>query len=338
MLEQLSLINFEAHEQDTYQFSPTVTSLVGPTDSGKSSIVRCLRWVCLNTPVGTPFLRWGADFVRAVLKFDGHTLVRRAGDKNIYKLDKAKSAAFGRSVPPDIEKLLNVSELNFQQQIEGPFWLSQSAPQVSRALNAVIDLGVIDDVMAYIASKAREAKAAVTLTEERREAAKKEKEALAHVPRLGKLFAQVEVAEAEQERIKGREALLYTLVQQVKALDRQAGKAKQLADMAIAAQEAASKASEAQRRRKALFDVVSWLRNAQEQAKRPPLDDTPYQEAYGKWKVSWERLRNLGMLRKDLRAATLCLDVIRKRADDLQKEAANALGEVCPLCGSPTAK
>ena len=338
MLESLELFNFEAHERRLIEFSPTLTTLCGKTDSGKSSIVRALRWVTMNVPAGTPFMRWGTAYVRAILKFDGHLLIRRAGDKNVYKLDGKKSAAFGRNVPDGIASLLNISDLNFQRQIEGPFWLSQSAPQVSRELNAIIDLGVIDEVMAYVASKARQAKAAVEVCQERIDSAQKQLDSLAGIPKLAKLFAVVEAAEAEKERISATEGALYTLVQQIKALEVKAAASKKLEQAAVNAQKAANQALEAQRRKKGLFDAVNWLRNALAQMKRLPLDDMPFQEAYKQWQVVMQKWQGLESLLGEYTLATAGLERTKRKAESLQAEAVSLLGEVCPLCNSRIGK
>ncbi len=58
-LVSLQLVNFQVHTGLIIDFSPGITTIVGPTDHGKSSILRALRWVCLNDLSGEQFIREG---------------------------------------------------------------------------------------------------------------------------------------------------------------------------------------------------------------------------------------------------------------------------------------
>jgi exonuclease SbcC len=208
MIESLRLRNFQPHSDRTIEFDKYVTTIVGPTDRGKSAILRALRWICFNRPAGDDFLQFGRKFVSVILKIDGHKIRRRRGDKNLYELDGAPFVAFGTNVPPEIAQLLNVGETNFQGQGDGPFWLGESPATAAKKLNAVVDLSIIDRSLGAIATTVRREKTAVDLTRERLTAAKQRLETLAWVPEF----------DAELGELEGRAAKLRARRAQIDAM------------------------------------------------------------------------------------------------------------------------
>jgi len=161
-IKQLILENFQAHRHSVFDFSDGITTIVGPTDTGKSAIVRALRWICANDLSGDAFITEGQKSTRVtlVVEEDGeiHTLRRtkgRDGSNNTYSLDGEVYKSFGTSVPDDIARLLHLGPLNFQNQHDSPFWLSQTAGEVSRSLNSIVNLSAIDESLTRVASIVR---------------------------------------------------------------------------------------------------------------------------------------------------------------------------------------
>lgn len=161
MFEKLILKNFQPHKKLVIEFDDHVTCIIGPTDVGKSAIVRALRWICLNKIGSKRFISWWAKSTTVSLTVDGHVVKRSKGKANLYKLDGQVYKAFGTTVPDPIARLLNVSEENFQRQIDPPLWLSSSPAQVGRELNRIVNLDVIDSTLTSIARSKREAQTKV---------------------------------------------------------------------------------------------------------------------------------------------------------------------------------
>lgn len=184
MFESLTLRNFQCHTKLTINFDPRITVLTGSTDVGKSAVLRALRWVCQNEPTGTEFITHDKDFSKAVLKVDGHKITRKVGTSNEYKLDEKVFKAFGRDVPTTIAHLIKTTDDNFQAQLDAPFWFHLSPGQVSKELNRIINLGVIDETLSWLASETRRAKSVVEVTKERLQEAKQAKQQLAWVPHM----------------------------------------------------------------------------------------------------------------------------------------------------------
>lgn len=177
-LEQLSLVNFQTHRKLVVELDPHVTVFIGRSDVGKSAILRALRWLCTNKPSGLAFRRDGAAYVKVTLRADGKQISRKNGTGNLYRLESKQFRAFGTSVPTEIQKLLNISEVNFQGQHLAPFWFSDSPGQVSKALNQIVNLGDIDKTLSNLSSELKKSKLLVETSAERLQAAKEEKKSL----------------------------------------------------------------------------------------------------------------------------------------------------------------
>lgn len=178
MLEYIDLENFQAHIGLKIVFDPRITTIVGPTDAGKSSIIRALGWVTLGGPVAVP-ANYGTKVARVAIGVDGHTVIRQWGeDKNLYQLDDTEFKAFRGVVPGELAQLLCMSEVNFQRQLDQPYWLSATPGEVARQLNRIINLDIIDRVLGGANTVCRQATAEV-------EAARKVSVSLAQAYRAG---------------------------------------------------------------------------------------------------------------------------------------------------------
>lgn len=87
-LQSVRLENFQSHQDTSIQFDQGLNVIVGQSDSGKTAVLRGLRWALFNLPRGTDFLKVGADFVRVTVTLtNGTKIVReRTSSKNRYKI------------------------------------------------------------------------------------------------------------------------------------------------------------------------------------------------------------------------------------------------------------
>ena len=168
MLKKLVLRNFQKHRKLVIEFDPHVTTIVGPSDAGKSTIIRALRWVSLNKPQGTKFTTWGEESVKVTLQTAQENISRARGpSSNTYRLESAVFKAFGDTVPSGITTTLRITPTNFQRQHDLPYWFSLSAGQVGKELNQIVNLEVIDKTLATIAARKRKTEGEVVYTKER---------------------------------------------------------------------------------------------------------------------------------------------------------------------------
>jgi DNA repair exonuclease SbcCD ATPase subunit len=171
---------------------------VGESYQGKSNVIRAFKWAALNRPAGTHFIRWGSKQCLVRIDVGKHKIVRmRARKDNVYSVDGHALHAFGNNVPVSVSKILNLSNLNFQTQQEIPhgegplFWFALSPGQVSKRLNHIVNLDVIDRTLTNLQSESRKAHMSLEVCRERRDEAEKKAEVLSFVGRMDRDWQQV---------------------------------------------------------------------------------------------------------------------------------------------------
>lgn len=152
MLTKLKLTNFQTHENTTIEFDK-ITTIIGSNGAGKSSIVRSLDLLFNNYPRGTSYITHGAEECEVKAKLDNKTIRRVRGKVNEYYLDEKKFNAFGSEVPDDIKEFVNINELNIQKQLDSALWFHLSPLEISRKLNKIVNLDLIDGVLKDVASQ-----------------------------------------------------------------------------------------------------------------------------------------------------------------------------------------
>lgn len=202
-LTRLVLRNFQRHRKLVLPLSSQVTTIIGDTDAGKSAVLRALRWACRNKPNGADFVRHGQKRCRVLVRTEGHKIERRRGKENSYFLDGSELKAFGSDVPSPVQKVLRLTDLNFQLQHDPPFWFALSAGELAQRLNEIVNLSKIDSFHKRIRAGQSKAKAEV---EVRREAARKLKAELLGMRPVEQFLQELEKLEkieAQLEKLKG---------------------------------------------------------------------------------------------------------------------------------------
>lgn len=162
-IKQVTLENFQSHVSTTIKPAPPgqLTVITGPSDSGKTAILRALRWVFMNEPQGTDFIRAGASFARVIVEHENGIVVRHrtTGGTNRYLVnsldgDAEKYEGFGNGVPLEAQEVTGVRpvtigdlelNLNIAEQLSGPFLGSSiSAPARAKVLGKLAGTEEID--------------------------------------------------------------------------------------------------------------------------------------------------------------------------------------------------
>lgn len=196
MIDKVEILNFTTQKKCDIEFGPYVTTLVGSSFTGKSTILRAIRFACMNKPSGDKMISWGKEKTRVRVTIDGKKITRRKGKNiNSYKLGKDIFKAFGNNVPQPIAHLVNMGDLNFQGQHDKPFWFCETSGEVSRQLNKIVDLEVIDKTLSNLDGGVRDAKAEIKLTTKRLEDAETAKKELAFAVSLDADLSHIEKLE-----------------------------------------------------------------------------------------------------------------------------------------------
>lgn len=338
MLQRLRLRDFQVHENLDLVLDPHITCIIGASDVGKSAILRALRWVMTNQPAGDAFVRHGADVAFVELTVDGRIVTRRRGkSENVYLFDKETYKSFGAAAVPDtLARFLNVGPVNFQGQLDPPFWFLETAPQLSRNLNAIVNLGEIDEILATAAFEVRKAKSVVDLTEERLKAARAKRDELEWVMDMDDQLFELEKLgkdwTEEQQSVEYLDGLIAHI---------ETGEG-QLAELKTCCLEGSALLGRAEAVRRATAERENLERLLTDiETAEAALDEDPSAE--------FDELRDLRTqadeAAEDRRVLDSLLTEIDKLEDELcrlseelrnvEEELRKSSGNRCPVCGNP---
>lgn len=157
-VRRVMIRNFQSHANTTLEPAPEgqLTVIVGPSDVGKTAILRALRWLFYNRPQGDEFRRAGTDLVSVTVETtDGHVVTRsRSSSTNRYFVDNVTLEGFGSDVPLEVQEATGVRpvriadqelEVNIARQLDPPFLGSGiSGPARAKVLGALAGVDVVD--------------------------------------------------------------------------------------------------------------------------------------------------------------------------------------------------
>ncbi|SDX15322.1 AAA domain-containing protein [Marininema mesophilum] len=157
----LLIENFQSHERTEVDFSSGLNVFVGPSDSGKSAILRALRWLLYNQPKGKDYIRVGKERCRVTLTLmDGTKICReRSASINRYTINRPGEEemvfeGFGGQVPLEVMEAHGMHPLKldtdwhmpaqFGTQLEAPFLLSETGGVKAKSIGRISGAHLID--------------------------------------------------------------------------------------------------------------------------------------------------------------------------------------------------
>lgn len=167
MIQKIEIQNFQSHKHTILEFDKGVNVICGESDNGKSAVIRAIRWVVENYPQGVDKINssWNDDFKEpmVVIIFTDKGRIDRVRSKtrNGYNIwyngkEPIELNAIGKGVPKEVTDFLNVSDVNFQFQMDPPYLLSKTPGQASEYLNEIVHLDSIDKIMSIADSDKRQ--------------------------------------------------------------------------------------------------------------------------------------------------------------------------------------
>ncbi len=268
MIELIELTNFGQHEKLTIEFDPAVTTLVGDSDAGKTTVIQALHWIATAKPTGIEIINYDADLCKVRIRVDGHWITKTKGrtKPTVHKLDKKVYHAAGTLVPDDILALLNLHAVNFQLQLDPPLWLLDSAGQVSKHLNSIVNLESIDKALALASSKVKHAKSEVVTSTSRSKALKESIESVSWAEEFNLDLLAIEQVQEDiafaQESYTGVLRLLDDVQDNYESQTTLEGIITQLNTIALVAEEV----TEVNAQYQSLGKLVSRIRSLEEEA------------------------------------------------------------------------
>lgn len=172
-LKTIKTQNYQSHKNSILNLVPGVNIISGPSDNGKTDILRSANLVISNRPSGFNYKPWHlAKDKKAItvcsLEFDDGTVERRKSDTiDEYTLTTGNGkeevySSLNRQVPDDIQSFINLKDYNFQQQGDEQqqksslFFIGESPGERAKMLNSITGLEIVDTSLSNINSMIRE--------------------------------------------------------------------------------------------------------------------------------------------------------------------------------------
>lgn len=158
MIKDLTVKNYQSHKDSRVVFDPGVNVLVGPSDSGKTALLRAIQWLVFNKPGGESFRSWWGGKTEVSLTCDDGEVTRlrdKAFNGYLFNGEQYVGLGLGK-VPEPIIDFLNLSPMNIQNQLDSHFMLSWSPGERGGYINDIANLKIIDETIANIKKTKRE--------------------------------------------------------------------------------------------------------------------------------------------------------------------------------------
>lgn len=162
-IEYIEIENFQSHSHTKLEFDEGVNVIIGPSDSGKTAVIRAMKWIFFNEPSGTDIIKKGESAAKVIIKLDsGFKIIRGRGkSKNYYELvsedgETQRFEGFGLNVPQEIIDITGISKidlgnmkmsLNIAEQLESPFLITDSPSVKANALGKLAGVDIIDKAL-----------------------------------------------------------------------------------------------------------------------------------------------------------------------------------------------
>lgn len=168
-MHRVTIHNFQSHRDTVLELSPTVNSLEGVSDSGKSAILRAMLWCLTNDPDGigiaSNWAKKGPEGKKKIVdemsvSIDNITRFRNAAKNGYITHTSGKEPqtyeALKGAVPPDIENAINIGSINIQRQMDPSFLITMTPGNAARYVNELIGLEEIDTYQKALKGKAHD--------------------------------------------------------------------------------------------------------------------------------------------------------------------------------------
>ncbi|MFJ5716587.1 AAA family ATPase [Neobacillus sp. NPDC093127] len=158
-IEAVVIKGFQSHVESTFNLCPGLNVITGPSDAGKTAIIRAVRWVSLNEPTGEAYVNQsvGEAEVRLVLDTGQIITKRRRKGKTSYLVQRDSGddgSLFEKSeVPEEVKAVLGITKqtfgdfeaaLNFAFQLDPPFLISETASAGAKVLGKLAGTEAVD--------------------------------------------------------------------------------------------------------------------------------------------------------------------------------------------------
>lgn len=340
MLNKITLQNFQSHKNTEIELSEGVNAIVGNSDSGKSAIIRGLRWVIENKNDDSGFIRRGCKDVSVTLDFDDVTVIRsRDNSGNTYIIEDDNDEvhefkAFKTEIPATVANAIHLSDINLQTQLEAPFLLSESAGEVAKTLNKMVNLSVVHESVNKVKKLVLDCNRSITDTEQQYNENEEAVGQFKYLAQFEKDVKAYELLDKElQDTIRAKSDLAKAISRYHDTTDK-IDSFDELLDLEETVEFAVDKIKEVEAISKNVKSLVSILSEISKQTKLHEEScglvfmETSVNESIAACKAIIELSDILNIADKEQNAITKIYDYL----GEYEKEYINLMGVRCPLC------
>lgn len=143
MIKRLEIENFRTHKHTILDFVKGINCIIGLPESGKTNIIRDIRWILTNRPLG---LRVQSDFTSdptaSTMEFEEGNEIALSKSKKTseYLLNGTLLKALGKDVPDEVVKVAAMTDLNLQTQLDKPYLICMTPGDVAKTFNKITKL------------------------------------------------------------------------------------------------------------------------------------------------------------------------------------------------------
>lgn len=187
-ITQVHIKGFQSHVDSVFNLSDGLTVITGPSDAGKTAIVRALRWLAFNEPQGEAFLhtirnadgsiKEAVDQASVEVTFEDGTIVSktRKSGKTTYTHSGYPSPWCKAEIPPEVKETLGLMKqeygdfstcLNFAFQLDAPFLLSETASVGAKVLGKIAGTEIVDKANGEVNKRTHKARVDASNAEKR---------------------------------------------------------------------------------------------------------------------------------------------------------------------------
>lgn len=209
MLKRIRLKNFRTHKDSELKFCSGVNGIIGISSSGKTNILRALKLLAKNRPLGDGVIRRGVKEKEALVETEwndvGVIRMVKAKDskKTYYQInDDEPFRKVSTNVPEQVTEALFLSDLNVLGQYDGPFLIFSGPGEISKAINDSTGAGEFDMWLSNINNRIKTVKYALKDADYRTEKYKVEIEKLRGLAKLSKEIKQLKKVAKQKEQVE----------------------------------------------------------------------------------------------------------------------------------------
>ena len=334
MIKKIILKGFRKHQKKVLKFSAGVNSIIGENAAGKSTILRAIKYVAMNKPSGLSVIHWDSDKASVTIFEDENKIKRiRSKSKNIYILNKKIFKAFAHNVPKEIQQTLGLSDINFQTQHQAPFWFSKTAGEVSRELNMIVNLDIIDQTLSDISSDIHKTKVRIETSESRLKELRKQKKIFQRIEQQNKDLKTIESLKNHNVKETQKITILERKIKSGVLYREQAESLKFSVSQAVLVLTIAKKQRNIEQSRDILQNLVDKARNLSKILNRKVIEIDSISVLYDQIKINKKEQDSLKKLIGTIQSYKVILCPLKEALQINQKRIKQMVKNKCPLCG-----